>query len=145
MLTMAFLNLSAEDNFPRFKTLLRHKVTLCVNWLVQLHSESCNYGRFSTTSIDLWQHCNESHWVCFFFFWRHTDTVRDLYPTYIKSNNEQVPTSSREQSCWNMDRTTRDRRNPYSSWTGIRFSLLTLSFVFCLLAAQLQNVRYQEI
>jgi len=79
-----------------------------------------------------------------FFFPRYTDTVRDLYPTYIKSNNEQVPTSSPEHRCCNMDRATRDRRNPCSSRTGIRFLLLVLS-LFCLLAAQLEKCLVSEL
>jgi hypothetical protein len=66
MLTLVFLNLSAEDNFARFKTLVRHKLTLCANWRVQLHSEFSHFGVFSVLTIDLWQHCNKSHCVCFF-------------------------------------------------------------------------------
>jgi hypothetical protein len=60
-----------------------------------LNSEYGDLDVFNVISIDLWQHCNKSH---FAFISQHTDIARDLYPTYIKSNNEQVGTSAHAES-----------------------------------------------
>jgi len=66
VLTLVFWSISAEDNLLRFKRLFRHKLTLCVKWLLQLHSESSHFDVFTVISIDLWQHCNKSQCVLFF-------------------------------------------------------------------------------
>lgn len=121
----------------RFKTLFRHKLTLCVKWLVQLHSESSYLGVFSAISIDLWQHCNKSHRVCF-FLGIPTPFVTFTRPILKATMSRILPVHvNRAAATWTALRETVATPALHGQVFDSRF--LHYLSVFCLLAAELQK------
>ena len=137
MLTLAFLYLNAKDNSPRFKTLVRHKLTVCVNWLVQMHSWSSHFVVFSAISIDLWQHCNKSQCV-FFFLGIPTPFVTFTRPILKATMSRFLPVHvNRAAETWTVLRET--AATPAVHGQVFDSCFLHYLFVFCLLAAELQK------